>query len=94
MSARDTWLRGALVGLSLLAGCGNPCQDLCKTMADFATGCGVTVSDADIQACRARQKSPDREDAKACRTFGDPAVLDGQWSCDDVQLYFDGGAET
>lgn len=85
----------ALAGLLLaLAGCHNACQDLCKTMADYATECGHPVTDADLDACYARQSNPEHDDAKACRDFGDPASVRNQWSCDEIALYFGGGAET
>ncbi len=83
-----------LVVAVALGGCRNSCQDMCKTMADYAAECGFPVGDADLQACYARQKAPEKEDAQACRDFGDPEALRNQWTCDDVALYFGGGAES
>ena len=73
-------------------GCRNACQDICTSMADYAVECGYTVSDTDLDACYARHGNPEKEDAKACRDFGDAASLRRQWTCEDVGLYFGGGA--
>jgi hypothetical protein len=79
-------------GLLTAVGCRNACQDVCRNMADFAAeDCGIQVSDADLDACYARQKSPEREDAKACRDFGDVDSIRNQWSCEELSGYFGGG---
>ncbi len=85
-----------LVAVLLLTGsaCRNACQDVCKSMSEFALECGITVSDADLDACYSRQTNPERDDAKACREFGDLESIRNQWTCEDVGLYFGGGSET
>jgi hypothetical protein len=59
-------------------------------MADYATeDCGLTVADSEIDACVERQSAGlEREDAKACREFGDAETIRTQWSCDDLADYW------
>lgn len=79
-----------LLLVGALGACNNPCQDLCQRMADFAADCGYNVPEAEIDACVERQSSVEREDKAACRDFGDPEVIDGQWTCDDLAAYWEG----
>ncbi len=70
-----------------LAGCGNPCQELCSTMADFSESCGNTVSEAEIEACEEDFANADADELSTCRDFGHPDVLRNEWTCDDVNLF-------
>lgn len=87
-------LPSVLLGISSLwlCGCNNPCQDICRRMAAYAEDCGYTVSDGEVDACIERQSAPEREDIKACRTYGDPETLRNQWACEDLADYW-GAAE-
>ncbi len=74
----------ALMGV--LAGCQNPCQQLCVRMADYAEECAFTVSDADLDACIEAQSPP--EDPAVCRDFGNAAQIREEWTCEDLGIYF------
>ncbi len=82
---------GIVVALaaSVMGGCHNACQDVCKRMKAYAEeDCGITVPDAELDACYERQTSLDPEDAEACREYGDPAAIENQWSCEDLEVYW------
>jgi hypothetical protein len=79
-------IRTALFAV-LLSACNTPCQTLCVRMADYATECGYDVSDADLDACLDEQATAD--DQGACRQASDPVTLRNEWSCDDLQAFFD-----
>jgi hypothetical protein len=88
-------MRGAFVIAAVAAvlagtGCKNSCQQICSRMADYATeDCGLTVSDAEIDACIEREGgSLEAEDKQACRDFGDPDVIRAQWTCEDLESYW------
>lgn len=75
----------ALLGLLGLGGCGNPCQNVCGPMADYARECGLSVSAGDVKQCKdANQGEITDEQADVCREFSDPAKLREWWTCDDV----------
>lgn len=75
-------------GWLAMAGCHNPCQSVCTRMKNYAEDCGIQVPDADLEACFERQKQIDHDDAKACRDYGDPAAIENQWSCEDLEVYW------
>lgn len=75
-----------LTSASLLGGCLSPCQQVCVRMADYAEECGFTVSDAELDTCIDEQA--DAEDQGACRRAGAPAVIRAEWSCDDLEIFF------
>jgi hypothetical protein len=79
-----------IVLLAALSGCGNPCQDLCTDMADYATECGYTVTADDIQGCRDQYASANLtpESVAACSENSDPEAMREWWSCDDVAENF------
>lgn len=89
-------LLAALFAAAALSGCGNACQTLCGSLAEYASECGTDWSDADIAACEDAQASASSDDLKTCRLYGDPTVLRREWTCDDVNLYrdVDGGSDT
>lgn len=87
-------LLAILFAAAALSGCGNACQTFCGTLADYAAECGTTWSDADISACEDAFADASADDLKSCRTFGDPAVLRREWTCEDVNLYRDAGGGT
>lgn len=76
----------------LAAGCGSPCERLCENMADYADECGFTVSDADLDTCKAEQKSAESDAQQICRDYGDPEVLRSEWACEDLEVYWEGSA--
>jgi hypothetical protein len=81
-----------LVGLVLLAGaCRGPCERLCVNLATYAEECGFTVPEGELDACIDGQKGASGDDKQVCREYGDPAVLRNEWTCDDLQAYWDGG---
>ena len=82
--------RGAFVlGLAAAAGCRNACQEVCVRMADYATECELPVGDGEVDACVERQSGAlEKEDAAACRDFGDSDVIRAQWSCEDLSEYW------
>lgn len=75
-----------LLAVVLLSACKTPCQQLCVEMAAYAEECGVTVPDAQLQSCLDDQSSD--QDQGACRRTGDPETLRSEWSCDDVEVFF------
>lgn len=79
-------LRFLLCALALSA-CNTPCQRLCVRMADYATECGVNVSDAAIDACLDDQAQSDNQGA--CRSAGDADTLRREWDCNDVAVFFE-----
>lgn len=77
----------------LLVGCDNSCQQICDRMAAYAEDCGVTVSKEEISACKDRQAGDaSSEDRSACREYNSRAAIEEEWTCDDVQAYWSGGA--
>lgn len=74
-----------LVAFAGLAGCGNPCQQVCSEMADYARECGLTVTPGDVQNCESNyQGGVSPETADVCREFSDPNTMREWWTCDDV----------
>lgn len=71
-----------------LAACNNPCQDICRRMADYASECGYQVPETEVDACIDAQSGLEREDRAACRDFGDAEVIRAQWTCDDLAAYW------
>ncbi len=83
-------MRAVVVMLAGLAafgsGCTNSCQVLCEHMAEYAGECGVEFSAADVESCQAAYADPG-EDGATCREWGQPDVLERQWTCEDVTLF-------
>lgn len=75
--------------MGLLAGCGNACEKLCENMADYASECGFAVPDADIETCKAAQEAATPEDEQVCEDYGTPESIRAEWTCDDLQAYWD-----
>ena len=75
--------------LVFLVGCRNDCQQLCNTMADFAKECGETVDKKQINTCMTdnRKRNLTADQLDACDEYGDS--VDEEWTCDDVEEYFD-----
>jgi hypothetical protein len=75
---------------SFLAGCHNPCQDLCKEMASFAEdSCQKTLSDGEVRAC-IRDHTHDQlneGDIAVCSEFAD--TISNEWECEDLEPYFE-----
>ena len=79
--------RRLIVALVALTACKSPCQALCVRMADYATECGINVSDAALQACLDDQASSD--DQGACRQAGNAETLRQEWACEDLEVFFE-----
>ncbi len=77
----------ALVPIALLvAGCTTPCQRLCVQLADYARECGIEVSDAEVDACMDEQR--DEPNQGACRRTGGADTIRSEWTCDDLEVFF------
>ena len=93
MLRRLTLLRSlGVAALGLAPGCRNACQDACTAYAEYAEECGFTVPEADLDACYERQSQAEGDDLKACREYGSVDSVRNQLGCDEVALYFGGGA--
>jgi hypothetical protein len=85
------------VGLMGASGCRNACQDLCVELHDYATECGLPVTDDELKSCIDQEKGKEsKDDRKVCNEFGDPETLRLEWSCDDMGSYWgtSGGADS
>ncbi|MCB9760873.1 MAG: hypothetical protein H6739_13630 [Alphaproteobacteria bacterium] len=85
-----------IASLCALVACNNPCQDLCKEIASYAEDCNITVPDTEPGACidAMRRRELTAEDRDTCRDNAE--FLRDEWTCADVELYFDnpgGGGE-
>jgi hypothetical protein len=81
--------RLALTGLFMaLVGCNNPCQQLCDEIASFATECGYSITDDQIDQCMDDHASGELRDGteEVCDEYKDE--LRAEWTCDDVAVYF------
>ncbi len=79
-----------LVSILVLAGCRNPCADLCKTFQDYAETCGYEWTKDDLKACyddNAKDGLSETE-LQTCDEYGDR--LEDEWTCEDLAPYFDG----
>ena len=87
----------ALASMALgLGGCRGPCEQVCVHLATYAEECGFAVPDGQLDSCIEGQKDATAEEKDVCREYGDPAVIRNEWTCDDLQAYWDGsggGAE-
>ena len=92
MTIRST-LTTLVVLLPLGAGCSNACESLCVRMADYAEECGFIVLESEITECIDAQNAAPIEDLEACKSFNDPLALRREWSCEDMELYWDQGKE-
>ncbi len=76
-----------VLSLAALAGCRNPCQDICTSMADLAEECGYEVTADEEQACldeMARGNLAD-EEIEACAEHGD---VREEWDCNDLDAFW------
>lgn len=78
-----------LAGLAL-AGCDNPCQQLCDELANYAADCGYTVSPDQVEGCKADYAKADLDDGvlQSCADHNDPDALREWWTCEDVAENF------
>jgi len=84
---RTVWVLGLAAGL---AGCGNPCQQICGRMAAYARDCGYEVPASEVSACmEAQGGDASADDRDVCREFGGRQEIREQWTCDDVAAYFE-----
>ena len=82
----------SLLAAAVLAGCGNPCEKLCDNLADYADECGFSVPDAEVDECRAAQEAATPEDKDTCEDYGTPEAVRAEWTCEDLEIYWDGDA--
>jgi hypothetical protein len=83
----------ALAALLALSGCGNPCQQLCSEMADYANECGLTVTPDELAACKDNNASANLPEGalQTCADHNDPAALREWWTCQDLAENFTNG---
>jgi hypothetical protein len=86
--------RSLVAGLTLLAalsGCKNDCQQLCHEMADYAADeCGKEWSKDQLKSCMDDEKEAVKANAAREDVCADIApTLREEWSCDDIDAYFD-----
>lgn len=87
-------MRGVLLtALTLAAACNGPCEKVCVNLSEYAQECGFTVADSEVDACIDAQAAATSEEKAVCRDFGAPDVIRSEWTCDDLQAYWEGGAE-
>jgi hypothetical protein len=71
------------------SGCHNSCQQICNTMKKYADECGVEVQNSELSACFERQAGKaSRDNRSVCREFGDMDSIQQEWSCADVEEYW------
>jgi hypothetical protein len=75
------------------SGCSNSCEKLCIRMADYAEECGYNLLDSELTECLDIQSEAPEEDIGACQDFNDPVTLRREWTCEDMQVYWDQGAD-
>lgn len=81
-----------LVLLALLpaaAACRNSCQQVCVRMADYAEECGISIPDDDLGTCLEEHGQDDAEDRQICREYGDAESIRREWSCEELELYWE-----
>lgn len=73
--------------LALLVACENPCQEMCTTMATYASSCGYSVPDGDVETCKEANATPliTAERANQCIEASDPEQLREWWTCEDLK---------
>jgi hypothetical protein len=79
------------LALGLLVGCKGPCEKLCVNMATYAQECGFAIADSELDACKADLAGVTAAEKDVCRDFGGPDVLRAEWTCDDLEAYWQGG---
>ena len=79
-----------IVALPLLStGCQNSCQQICTTMRKYAKECGIEVDKSEVSDCISRQSGKaSRDNRAACREFGDLDSIREEWTCDDIEEYW------
>lgn len=87
----------SLFGVTLLAlsvGCSNHCQDLCSELADYATECGISVNNDELSDCKSTHQRRDlgEGELEICEDFKDPDTIREEWTCDDLEEYWDATA--
>ena len=77
-----------------LAACHNSCQSLCVRLAHYAENeCGYTVDNAEVDACiDAMAAEGSADDRQTCRQNNDYETIALQWTCDDLEVYWNPGA--
>jgi hypothetical protein len=81
--------RLALAGVFMgLGGCNNPCQQLCDEIGSFATECGYSITDDQLDQCIDDHASSELRDgtSEVCDEYKDE--VREEWTCDDVAVYF------
>lgn len=77
-----------------LSGCNNACQQVCVRMANYAEDCGITVSDSEIKECIDENSSAESDLRATCRQYGDASAIRQEWTCDELQEYWDDPSES
>ena len=84
-----------IVALPLAAGCRNRCQQICSDMAKFAEDCGHDITRAERNLCYEGQRGAEsKSDRAVCREYGGVKNIEAEWTCDDVDIYWDDVADS
>ena len=83
----------AILALSAM-GCRNSCQQLCARMYDYAQECELGVDEDELASCIDDQAGLESEDREVCRSFGSAEVLRNEWSCEELESYWDEATST
>lgn len=98
VSRPSPWFRLS-VGVAMLAalapGCGNPCQQICNEMADYANSCGLDVGPEDVTECVDRFAKSELEEGstQACAENNSRAQIREWWTCEDLAENFTNSAD-
>ncbi len=80
------------VSLLSLAGCSNPCQQICNELAAYATECDLDVDTTGVDQCIDDYASAGDAELAQCAEWGDGEQLREWWTCDDLaDRYQQGG---
>jgi hypothetical protein len=80
--------------LALFFACANACQDLCQTMANYATGdCDLKVTDKELEACAAKYEDASESELQHCADWNDEDQLKEWWSCEELAENYENGTK-
>ena len=90
---RPLLLVAALAVPGFLAGCSNPCQQLCVEIATYAQqDCGFEVTSDQIEECQDDNSALTEARYRACVDQKDPQTLREWWTCEDLAENFQDAA--
>ena len=71
----------------IFSGCNNPCQKLCDEIQNYAEECDFDFSKELQKECSVENRWLPKEDRQEC-ALALPKLRE-EWTCDDIQVYFD-----